>query len=174
MTNEQKLPGNIGLGITVGITTAVLVFILVAWSLWQIPWPFPLSNFHQHLEYWSAMVINDLFPPLLENAADKYRYFLQNLQPPLNEFIFIGRFDIAAGIGIFAGCVVGYRAGKSQSAVRHVSGRKLKDGKDGVHTVKTQSSQEGKRSGNGLRLHKKFNWNITAVRRFPRQHELTY
>ncbi len=164
MTSEQKLPGNIGLGITVGIVASAIIFVIVAWLFWQIPWPFPLTNFHQHLEYWSAMTINDLFSPLFENTADKYRYFLQNLQPPLSEFIVIGRFDIAIAIAIIAGTIVGYWVGKSQPAVRHVSGRKLIDGNDGMRTVKKQTVQEGKRTGNGLRLHEKFDWSISLDR----------
>jgi type IV secretory pathway TraG/TraD family ATPase VirD4 len=164
MSNEQEMPSTIGFGIFAGIATALVIYMMVAWLLWQIPIPVEMTSFKDNLMYWSAMTLNDWFPPLMQSMADRYRYYLQHLPPAFSANAIHIRFYVAEIIGIAVGAYVGYLAGKPQQTVRHVKGRQLMEGNDAKTIVKQQAKTEGKRSGAGIRLHRQFDWRMSLDR----------
>lgn len=164
MSNEQEMPSTIGFGIFAGIATALVIYMVVAWLLWQIPIPVEMTAFKDNLMYWSAMTLNDWFPPLMQSMADHYRYYLQHLPPALSANAIHIRFYVAEIIGVVVGAYVGYLAGKPQLTVRHVKGRQLKEGNEAKNMVIEQAKNESKRSGDGLRLHKQFRWKMSLDR----------
>lgn len=164
MSAEQEMPSTIGFGILVGIVTAMLIYTVVAWLLWQIPIPAEMSAFNVHLKYWSAMSVNDWIPPLMQSMADHYRYYLQHIPPTQSVAAICVRFYIAEIIGVAVGAYVGYQAGKAKQTDRHVKGRQLKEGNEAQNIVRKQAKTEGKRSGGGLRLHKQFDWKMSLDR----------
>jgi hypothetical protein len=141
-----------------------MVFYQVAWLLWQIPYPFELNNFKSHIAHWCAMTVNDWMPVLFKSTANEYRYYLEHLKPGVSANVFLWRFDIAAIVAFITGGFIAYLTGKPELAERHISGRQLKEGKDAKKSVSEQAEKEGKRSGDGLRLHKQFRWRMSLDR----------
>jgi len=164
MSTEQKMQPEIGVGITVGVLSALLVYVSIAWLLWQIPFPYELAGFKQHLMYWSAMELNAWLPPVMQSTADQYRYFLQHLPPGYSPNAIHFRFYLAGVIGISVGTYLGWLSAKPEGMVRHVKGRQLKEGKEANNVAERQSKTETKHSGDGLRLHPSFKWNISLDR----------
>jgi hypothetical protein len=164
MSTEQKKQPEIGLGITVGVLSALLVYVFIAWLLWQIPFPYELAGFKQHLMYWSAMELNAWLPPLMQSTADQYRYFLQHLPPGYSPNAIHFRFYLAGALGISVGIYLGWLSAKPEGMVRHVKGRQLKEGKQANNVAQSQSKTERKHSGDGLRLHPSFKWNLSLDR----------
>ena len=132
MSNEQEMPLTIGFGIFAGITTAVLIHIVVAWLLWQIFIPFKMAAFKDNLVYWSAMTLNDLFPPLMQSMANQYRSYLQHMPSGLSANAIHIVFYVAEFIGTVVGAYIGYLAGKAQQTVRQVKGRQLIQGNEKI------------------------------------------
>lgn len=152
MSTEQNMPPTIGFGIIAGILSAIVIYTMVAWLLWQIPIPYELTAFKQHLMYWSAMTLNEWFPPLMQSMADHYRLFLQKLPEGHSAVAIHVRFYLAGILGAGVGGYVGYLAGKPQPTVRHVKGRQLKKGNEAKALANSHSQEEGKLSGAGLKL----------------------
>lgn len=164
MKYEDKLPENIGLGITIGIATGALVFIEIAWLLWQIPFPFKMYSFEAHLYGWSAMMINQIVPELFQSSAEHYKQYLGNLSPSVSPFVFTSRFYFAAITGLISGSLAGYMIGKPKSAIAHVGGRELHENAAAVSSLKSQAKTECNMSGEGIKLHPSFPWNFSLHR----------
>lgn len=164
MTKSDKLPEKVGLGITMGVLAAVMIFYQVAWLLWQIPYPLELNNFKSHIAQWCAMTVNDWIPFLFKTTAIEYRYYLDHLKPGISPNIILWRFDIAAVVGIATGVFIGCLIGNPELAERHIRGPELKDGNDAKRSMIEQTKKECKHSGVGLRLHKQFSWYMSLGR----------
>jgi hypothetical protein len=162
MKHEDKLPENIGLGLTVGIVIAIVSFTLVAWLLWQIPIPVKLTEFTTHINFWAALKINELSPPLFQATADTYRQYLGKVE--IGSWPFIWRLNLASFIGLFIGGYIGYLVGKPESAIRHVSGRQLFRGSKAVRLIEKESEYVCKSQGKGLAMHPTFNWRLSRNR----------
>lgn len=152
MSTEQKMPPTIGFGIIAGIFTAMAIYTMAAWLLWQIPIPYKLTAFKQHLLYWSAMTLNEWFPPLMQSMADHYRLHLQQLPQGQSAIAIHIRFYLAGIVGASVGGYVGYLAGKSLPTAVHVKGRQLKKGNEAKAIANRHSQEEGKLSDAGLKL----------------------
>lgn len=163
MRHDDKLPENIGLGITVGIIATVMIFIGIAWLLWQIPIPAKLIEFTVHLKYWAALKINDLAPPLLQSTADIYRHYLDVVK--IGSWPFLWRFNMAFSIAAITGGYIGYLVGKPEPANRHVKGRQLWRGEEGIKRLSLLSAKECKREEKtGLAMHSVFKWRLSFDR----------
>lgn len=162
MKHEDKLPENIALGVTVGVVVTIVSFILVAWLLWQIPIPAKLVELAMHIKYWTALKINELFPPLFQTTADAYRHYLDIVE--IGSWPFLWRFNIASFTAMFFGSYIGYLASRPESAIRHVAGRQLWRGDEAVRLIEKESEVECKSFGNGLAMHPTFNWRLSRNR----------
>ena len=123
MAVENRLPGDVGLGVIVGVIGAVVTFVVLSWLAWQIRYPFQIGNYASHLAGWIAMQAHEYFPFLLEQRARAYAAYLQQLSPDISPWVltlrFQGSFLMASAFGLF----MFYQLAKSQPSERHIAGR---------------------------------------------------
>jgi hypothetical protein len=162
MKKEKVLPAELEEGVMVAVIATLITFHITAWFLWQIPFPERLTNFTEHLKYWTALRINELAPPLFQLTSDDYRAFFR--RPGIDSSQYLWRFNLALGIGVLAGGFLGFVVGKPKSSVMHIKGRQLWDGKEAVQRLLKKSVQECKIEGQGLRMHPTFSWRLSFNR----------
>ncbi len=162
MRIKEKLPENFELGFAIGVLSAIVTFISVAWLLWQIPIPTKLAEFPEHLQYWTALKVNELAPPLFQETADYYRNFLGRVDIGATPFLW--RFNTSLILGVLAGCYLGYLVGKPESAIRHIKGRRLLIGERALQYLVKRSDQECKQGREGIAMYPSFKWRLSIDR----------
>lgn len=164
MRLHDKLPGEMGAGIVLGVLSGLAIFMGVAWLLWQIPWPMHLGYFVHHVEGWLSMVVHGLNASLFTAKADNYALYLRRLPAGFAPWMFTARFELAAVLGSLGGAFVGYVVGCPQLAERHIAGRQLFRGKAALSRLGREARQECGISGVGLRMHAAFPWYLSLDR----------
>ena len=158
MVAENKLPGDLGLGVIVGLIGAAGGFVVLSRLLWQIPYPTSLGNYQSHLAGWLAMEAYASLPFLLEQRGRAYLAYLHQLPVGLSPWMLTLRFQVAfftaTGLGLF----ICYLLAKSRSAERHVAGRRLFKGKKGLKILAGRATSFAKKFGVGLKIHPSFKW----------------
>ncbi|MFA7281088.1 MAG: type IV secretion system DNA-binding domain-containing protein [Sterolibacterium sp.] len=163
MRYKDKLPENWEMGFTVGAIAAVLTFLVSSWLLWQLPYPYAMSEYIVHLKHWAALRLYVVLP-FLTDTAREYQSYFDRIQSHTSPLWFTARFDLALGLATFCGAWLGYLTGKPDSAIRHVVGRQLWRGKDAQNLLSQLSRKECEVSWAGLLMHPDFQWRLSYDR----------
>jgi hypothetical protein len=123
-----------------------------------------MQNYGQHLAGWSAMRLHGVIPELFPETAARYAYYLSKLPADVSAWELTARFDVAAALALFIGMGVTWYLGKPRSDTKIIAGRRLFEGSAAHRQLKKISKAECKISGEGLKLHPSFNWNISRDR----------
>lgn len=163
MRYQDKLPENWELGFTVAAIAAVLIFLAISWLLWQLPFPYSLTEYTDHLKHWIALRTYGVLP-FLADRANEYQAYFGRIQSHTSPLWFTGRFDLALGFSASCGAWLGYLTGKPESAIRHVVGRQLWRGKEAVRNLTKHSRNECEISEEGLLMQPDFQWRLSRDR----------
>ncbi|PRZ01081.1 type IV secretion system coupling TraD/TrwB family protein [Jezberella montanilacus] len=161
---EKRLPGDLGFGLILGCLTSVIIFVGLSWLLWQIPFPFKMGNYLDHLLGWLSMEINSLIPLIFKDRGHGYLFYLAQLRDPVQPWMLVSRFYVAlAAAGLF-GILVGYIGSRGQLTERHIAGRQLHEGQAALRFMARRAKILAEASEPGLRLHPSFNWQLSIDR----------
>lgn len=163
MRKQDKLPENLGLGLTVAGIVAGVVLIMTSWLLWVIPYPVEYSGYWKHLGYWAAWRIDGVLP-FLSGWGQAYQAFLDRIGATYPSWWLSGRFDFAAVLAFAGGGWAGFQAGKAPSAIAHIVGRRLWTGHQARHFLKAIARKECTSSGEGISMHSDFQWCLALDR----------
>lgn len=163
MQNEPTIPGEPGAGAAAGFMSGAVLFLILSFLLFKIPYPAELGGFLLHLKGWLGLRAHGFDPNLAQDTALMYTAYLRQL--PENWSLYITtKFDLSAIVGVVAGFTTGYAIGKDQPALVHVKGRRLLAGHDAIRRLKQISFTQCKQSGQGLKMHKEFAWHLSLQR----------
>lgn len=161
MAVETRLPGDVGLGVIAGVMGAVVTFVVLSWLAWQIPYPVEIGNYESHLTGWIAMQAHEYLPFFLEQRGRAYEVYLQRLLPDIDPWVLTVRFQFALLIALACGLFILYQLAKSQPSERHIAGRRLLKGKQGLKVLVKRARASAKKLGEGLKIHPSFNWQLS-------------
>jgi hypothetical protein len=164
MIRPGFLPSNYGIASVLGTTLSAVTFVSASKLLWALPLPFSMENFGSHLAGWSAMRLHGVIPEFFPETAARYAYYLSKLPADVSPWELTARFDVAAVMALFIGMGVTWFLGKPRSDTKIIAGRRLFEGSAAHRQLKKISKAECKISGEGLKLHPSFNWNISRDR----------
>jgi hypothetical protein len=164
MIRPGYLPSNYGIASLLGITLSLVVFIFFGKLAWELPLPFAMENYGQHLAGWSALRLHGMIPEFFPGTATQYAYYLSRLPADVPAWKLTARFDVVAVLAVFVGAGITWLIGKPQPDTKIVAGRRLFEGQAAHRQLKKISRKECKISGEGFKLHPSFNWNISRDR----------
>lgn len=164
MIRSGHLPSNYGSASVLGIAMSVIFFFLIGKLAWEMPFPFPMSYYDQHLAGWLALRLHDFNPAFFPAISSRYAAYLSNLPPDVPAWKLTARFDVVAVLAILLGAGIAWLIGKPKSDTRIVAGRRLFEGNAAHRKLKKISMTECKVSGEGIKLHPSFDWNISRDR----------
>lgn len=154
MIHIGKLPAKYAEASALGVGVGALAAIFSSKVLCQLPLPFTIEYWDQHLTGWIALRLHELNPALFADIATRYQYVLDSSGFPIWQVT--GRFDLAALIGVGVGAAVTWLIGKPLPDTKISTDRHLYDGKEALKRLRKQAKEEIKISGTGVRLHPAF------------------
>lgn len=162
MIKQKFLPAKLeDAGITALVATPI-IFYGTSHLLWQIPYPYELENFNQHIGYWTAFQINEHVAPIFQKTAATYQNFLN--RPEVDGSIYSIRFNLALTVSVISSGYLAYLVGKPTPTIKHLKGHRVWEGKEAVKRITKKSAQECKFGGVGLKMHPSFKWNLSLQR----------
>jgi hypothetical protein len=164
MIRPGHLPSNYGIASLLGIALSAVIFVSASKLAWALPLPFSMENFGSHLAGWSAMRLHGVIPEFFPETAARYAYYLSKLPADVSAWQLTARFDVAAVLALFIGMGVTWFLGKPKSDTRIIAGRRLFEGSAAHRQLKKIAKGECKVSGEGIKLHPSFDWNISRDR----------
>ena len=164
MIRPGKLPSHYGPASALGIAIGACAFIALGKLFCQLPWPFPVAFWDQHMTGWIAIRLHAIEPNLFPEIAARYQAFLDHLPPGIDRREVTARFDIAMVLGAIVGVAVAWLVGRPFSDTKILAGRQLFEGKAAHRQIGRVAKKEIARSGLGIKLHKSFPWVMSRDR----------
>lgn len=161
MIKPGYLPSTYWPASVLGIAAAAATTFLASKILCDLPLPFTMAHFDQHLFGLAATRLNELNPIFFPEIAAKYRYFLDHLEAGIAPWKVTWRLDFAASIGLVTGALTTWLVGKPVSDTTYITGRRLFEGKAAHKYIKRALKDDLARSGTGIKLHESFSWPIS-------------
>ena len=161
MIKSNFLPSKYGPASALGVAIAAIGTVVASKVLCDLPLPFTVSHWDQHLTGWLAVRLHELNPAFFPEIAGRYQYFLDHAISSIAPWKITWRFDFAALTGLSTGIWTTWLIGKPVSDTVYLSGRHLFEGKAAHKDIMRRIKSDIKRSGAGIKLHRLFNWRIS-------------
>jgi hypothetical protein len=164
MIRPGKLPSHYGPASVLGVAIGAVSFVVIGKVLCDLPLPFPVRFWDQHMTGWIAIRLNDIDPIFFPGIADRYSTYLQHLPAERSPQAVTARFDVAMLMATLVGAAVTWVIGRPYSDTKILAGRHLFEGKAAHHQIAQVVKDEIARSGEGVKLHKSFPWAMSRDR----------
>lgn len=164
MIRPGKLPSNFGYASALGVAIGACSFVVLSKALCQLPWPFHMAHWDQHMTGWIAIRLHNIDPIFFPEFAGRYQAFLGHLPESISAWQITSRFDAAMLVSIIAGIAVTWVIGRPYSNTKILAGRRLFEGKAAHRQIARVAKEEIVRSGAGVKLHKSFPWAMSRDR----------